>query len=331
MRIFGETPDGEVVREIILRSESSECGIITYGAAVRFLKVPGRDGEAVDVVLGYDLLEDYLSRSGRFGAVMGRCANRISNASFVLNGERIEVTRNRGKHHIHGGARGFDKRVWDVSYVSESSVTLFLVSADGEEGYPGRMAVSVTYTLKGSCLRIDYLARCDSDTVCNLTNHSYFNLGGGGTVEDHIVSLACSRYTEQDGEGIPTGIILDVSGTCMDLRGGIRLGDVLADGGYDHNYISDSEHLAHVDCPSTGISMDVRSDMPAVQFYTGGGIAEGTPGKNGRTYGRFSGLCFEAQHSPDSPNRPEFPPVHLRAGDEFRRFTEYSFSVSDLS
>lgn len=317
-------PDGDPVRCIRLVSGDCSCEVITYGAALRSLRVPSKDG-MVDVVLGYDSLEEYLNRSGRFGAVMGRCANRISHAFFELNGKSYELPKNRGEHHIHGGKVGFDKRNWSVSSVSGNSVTLWLVSPDGEEGYPGKMGVSVTYTLDGSTLRIDYLAHSDADTVCNLTNHSYFNLGGSGDITDHEVALYCSRFTPADSEGIPDGSIASVEGTRLDLRERRRLADIMGGGGFDQNFLTDSEKIASVWCSRTGITMDVVSDFPAVQFYTGNGIKADTPGKDGAVYSSFSGMCFEAQYCPDSPNRPEFPSVILGKDGEFRHFVEYRF------
>ena len=323
---FGEMPDGEAVRCIRLVSGRSSCEIITYGAAVRSLKVPSAKGEIVDILLGYDSLDQYRAVSGRFGAVMGRCANRISHGRLEIDGKVYQLPINRGEHHIHGGDRGFDKRVWSVSAVSESSVTLWLVARDGEEGYPGEMGVSVTYTLTEDSLRIEYLAHTDADTVCNLTNHSYFNLKGYGDVRDHEVSVLCGRYTVFGDAGIPTGEIAPVDGTRLDLRTPVLLSDALGDDGFDQNYMADSEHLAHVFCRESGISMDVFSDLPAVQFYTGNGIKDGTPGKDGSVYGRFSGMCFEAQYCPDSPNRPEFPSIVLKKDGEYRHFVEYRFS-----
>ena len=318
-------PDGTEVQCISIGSGEMECEVITYGAALRSLKVPDRDGSLVDVVLGYDSLEDYRTRSGRMGAVMGRCTNRISNGHISVAGKDYQLTINRGKDHIHGGMMGFDKRVWDVESVSGSSVTLHLNSPDGEEGYPGELDVRATYSVNGKSLRIDYLAHAKEDTVCNLTNHSYFNLAGKGDISGHRVSISSDSYTPTDSDGIPTGEIRPIGGTRFDLGEDILMDDVLGDSGFDQNYMLSGEHAVSVSCDASGISMDVYTDLPAMQFYTAGGLKDGTPGKGGMTYGRFGGLCFEAQLPPDAPNHPGFPSIGLGAGEDYRHFVEYTF------
>ena len=326
MRVFGEH-DGRPVELITIEDGDMRAEVLTYGATLRSLSVPDRDGAPVDVVLGYDRLEDYVSRSGRLGATIGRFANRISNASFTLGGKEYRLAANRGIHHIHGGNVGFDRRVWDVAEYSNDSVTLRLDSPDGDEGYPGNLRVYVTYTLTDGALRIEYLTRSDADTVCNLTNHTYFNLAGKGDVGDHEVALSMHRYTEADENGIPTGRILDADGF-YDLTEPAVLSERLSVKEYDLNYLTDSEgRCASVYCARSGITMETYTDMPAVQFYTGGGLKEGTPGKGGNIYGRNSGLCLETQFCPDSPNRPEFPSCILRKGECYRHWTEYRFSA----
>ena len=325
-REFGRI-DGTPVEAVRLECGEMSAEILTYGATLRSLNVPDVNGAPVDVVLGYNSLEDYTSRSGRLGATIGRFANRISGASFPLGGKVYGVTMNRGKHHIHGGNRGFDKRVWDIASMKDDSVTLHLTSPDGDEGYPGKLDAELTYILTEKSLRLEYLAQSDSDTVCSLTNHSYFNLGGTGTVEDHTVALPLERYTEADSEGIPTGRILPAEGF-YDLSSPAVIGDRLKEGSYDVNYLLDAKGTcALAYCPRTGVHMKVDTDMPALQFYTAGGLKEGTPGKNGAVYGRFSGMCFETQFCPDSPNRPEFPSCVLREGEEYRHTTVFSFEA----
>ena len=319
--------DGTPVEAVRLECGEMSAEILTYGATLRSLDVPDVNGAPVDVVLGYDSLEDYTSRSGRLGATIGRFANRIRGASFPLGGKVYDVTMNRGKHHIHGGNRGFDKRVWDIASMKDDSVTLHLTSPDGDEGYPGKLDAELTYILTEKSLRLEYLAQSDSDTVCSLTNHAYFNLGGTGTVEDHTVALLLERYTEADSEGIPTGRILPAEGF-YDLSSPVVIGDRLKEGSYDVNYLLDAKGTcALAYCPRTGIHMKVDTDMPALQFYTAGGLKDGTPGKNGAVYGRFSGMCFETQFCPDSPNRPEFPSCVLREGEEYRHTTVFSFEA----
>ena len=325
-REFGRI-DGTPVEAVRLECGEMSAEILTYGATLRSLNVPDVNGAPVDVVLGYDSLEDYTSRSGRLGATIGRFANRISGASFPLGGKVYDVTMNRGKHHIHGGNRGFDKRVWEIASMKDDSVTLHLTSPDGDEGYPGKLDAELTYILTEKSLRLEYLAQSDSDTVCSLTNHSYFNLGGTGTVEDHTVALPLESYTEADSEGIPTGRILPAEGF-YDLSSPVVIGDRLKEGSYDINYLLDAKGTcALAYCPRTGIHMKVDTDMPALQFYTAGGLKDGTPGKNGAVYGRFSGMCFETQFCPDSPNRPEFPSCVLREGEEYRHTTVFSFEA----
>ena len=326
MREFGRI-DGTPVNAVRLECGELSAEILTYGATLRSLTVPDVRGTPVDTVLGYDSLEDYASRSGRLGATIGRFANRISGASFPLGDEVYRLTKNRGEHHIHGGNRGFDKRVWEIASSREDSVTLRLTSPDGDEGYPGKLEAELTYTLTGKSLRLEYLAQSDSDTVCNLTNHSYFNLGGAGTVEDHTVVLPLARYTEADSEGLPTGRILPAE-SFYDLRSPVRIGDRLKENSYDVNYLTDAKGTcALACCPRTGIHMRVDTDLPAMQFYTAGGLKDGTPGKGGSVYGRFSGMCFETQFCPDSPNRPEFPSCVLKAGERFRSTTVFSFEA----
>ena len=325
-REFGRI-DGTPVEAVRLECGEMSADILTYGATLRSLNVLDVNGAPVDVVLGYDSLEDYTSRSGRLGATIGRFANRISGASFPLGGKVYDVTMNRGKHHIHGGNRGFDKRVWEIASMKDDSVTLHLTSPDGDEGYPGKLDTELTYILTEKSLRLEYLAQSDSDTVCSLTNHSYFNLGGSGTVEDHTVALPLERYTEADSEGIPTGRILPAEGF-YDLGSPVVIGDRLKEGSYDVNYLLDAKGTcALAYSPRTGIHMKVDTDMPALQFYTAGGLKDGTPGKNGAVYGRFSGMCFETQFCPDSPNRPEFPSCVLREGEEYRHTTVFSFEA----
>ena len=258
------------------------------------------------------------------GAIMGRCTNRIAGGFITVNGERYVLSRNRGEDHMHGGERGFDKRVWEIKSLSDSSVTMHLFSGNGEEGYPGDLDVDVTYSLTGKGLRIGYLAHAHGDTVCNLTNHSYFNLSGKEGISDHEVSISSVSYTPSGPGGMPTGEISPVEGTCFDLRDG-RLMSSFDDMAFDQNYMVSSETAASVRCGPSGITMDVLTDLPAMQFYTAGGLKDGTPGKGGAVYGRFSGLCFEAQYPPDAPNHPEFPSIELRAGEDYRHFVEYRF------
>lgn len=326
---FGRTSDGEEVELVSLERGELSCGVLTYGGVLQNLYVPDSEGFYMDVVLGYESLKDYETRSGRMGAIIGRFANRIAEGRFVLNGRPYELARNRGPDHIHGGNRGFDRRVWNIDGASRNSVTLSLESPDGEEGYPGNMDVKVRYTLDESSLSIDYLAHSDADTICNLTNHSYFNLNGhgSGTVEDHYVRISSDRHTVFGERSIPTGEIASVEGTPLDLREPRAIGTRMRKyGGFDDNYLLDGQDVAWVRGPRTGIEMTVATDYPAMQFYTANGLKD-MEGKDGARYGKWSGLCLETQYCPDSPNHPEFPPAVLGKGMEYRHRTVYAFSV----
>ncbi|MGV9600014.1 aldose epimerase family protein [Streptosporangium sandarakinum] len=316
-RVFGITPDGEEVERHTLENGRMRASVLTYGAVLQSLEVSG-----VDVVLGCDTLDDYLTRSRYFGAVVGRYGNRIAGGRFTLDGVTHRLPLNNGPNSLHGGPGGFSQRVWRTAEVSQAAVTLAYVSPDGQEGYPGTLTVSLTYTLTGDALRLDYRATTDAPTVLNLTNHSYFNLAGGGDVLDHVVRIDAARYLPVDAAQIPTGELAPVAGTPFDLtvphRIGDRVGDPLLGGGYDHCYVLDGG--VEVTDPASGLTMEVTTTEPGVQFYTANlldGVA--TP------YGRHAGLCLETQHFPDSPNKEHFPSTVLRPGEEFASTTVYRF------
>jgi aldose 1-epimerase len=326
MESFGRTSDGTDVQKIALENGDMSCEVLTYGATLRSLVVTDRNGNLTDVVLGYDSVEDYETRPGRMGATIGRYANRISDGRFVLDGRTYDLSKNRGPDHIHGGFKGFDRKVWDVRDCSESSVTLHLFSPDGEEGYPGNLDVEVTYSLDGRSLRIDYEAVSDRDTICSLTNHSYFNLNGhgSGTVEDYVVQVNADRYTPFGERSLPTGEIASVEGTDLDLREPKVLVDVLKSrGGYDNNFLLNGKSAAKSYSPITGISMSVETDYPAMQLYTANGLKDMT-GKGDARYGKWSGLCFEAQNIPDAPNHEEFPISVLRTDEAYHHFVKFN-------
>lgn len=310
--------------------------IVPWGASVRSLTVPDRAGRPVDVALGYDAPEDYRDRDAALGAVVGRYANRISGASFTLNGKKYPLFANEGPNTLHGGKLGFHRRLWDLEPLGDNSVRCAIDSPDGDEGFPGAVHVEVTYTLSHGALTIEYLARSDADTVLNLTNHTYFNLAGhdGGTVEDHIVTLAASRFTPADAGNIPTGELRPVAGTPWDLREETRLGDRLGcpelepTRGYDQNFVLDAGvgPAGRVSCPRTGVTMELFTDREGVQLYTAGWL-DGRRGKGGTGYGPSAGLCLETQHFPDAVNKLHFPSPILRAGETFRSRTTYRFTV----
>lgn len=338
--LFGVTKNGEEIRELTLDNGVLSAKIITFGGTLRVLTVPGREG-AVDVVLGYDDLEQYECEDGYLGALVGRYANRIAGGKFTLNGKKYVLAVNDGPNHLHGGMVGYSHRVWTVEEADAGKIVLTLDSPDGEEGYPGRLNVKVTYALEGDALSIHYEAAGDRDTICNLTNHSYFNLSGqgSGTVLDQEIRLFSSAYTPTDSTSIPLGTVEPVDGTPMDLRIPTPIGAQIGEpfpqleqcGGYDHNFVVDGRPgemrpAAVVRSGTTGVVMEVETDSPGVQFYTANFLKEGRKGKQGAVYGPRHGFCLETQHYPDAPNQPAFPSAVLKAGERYDRTTRFRFS-----
>ncbi|CNF53971.1 aldose 1-epimerase [Mycobacterium tuberculosis] len=313
---FGVTPEGEKVERHVLDNGRLRVAVLTYGATVQRLEV----ADGTDVVLGLDTLEDYLRRSRYFGAVVGRYGNRIAHGRFTLDGTEYRLPVNDGEHSLHGGVRGFDKRVWRVESADPTELLLSLVSPDGEEGYPGELTARVRYVLDGDTLRIEYRATTDAPTVVNLTNHSYFNLAGGGDVRGHVVMMEADRYLPVDEGKIPTGELAPVAGTPFDFTAPSRVGARLG-GRYDHCYVLQGR--ATVTDPGSGRSMEVTTTEPGAQFYTGHML-----GGEGSAYGPFAGLCLETQHFPDAPNRPAFPSPVLRPGEERVSTTGYRFGTA---
>lgn len=338
---FGTTPGGELVELLTLDNGTISCEILTFGATLRTLTVPDREGKPVDVVLGYDHLSDYETRDGYLGAVVGRYANRIAKGQFSLNGQTYSLAVNNGPNHLHGGIVGYSYRVWTVEELTPQKAVLTLESPDGEEGYPGALSLRVTYALEGSALSLHYEALAHGDTVCNLTNHSYFNLAGQGSgpVLDQTLSLCASRYTPADETSIPYGTLESVEGTPMDFRTPTPIGARIEDDfeqlklghGYDHNYVVDGpvgtlRPAARAFSSKTGIVMETETTLPGMQLYTANFLPEGCPGKSGASYGPRHAFCLETQFFPDSPNQPVFPSTLLRAGVRYDHTTRFRFS-----
>ncbi|MGV9573151.1 aldose epimerase family protein, partial [Streptomyces nigra] len=319
---FGTLSDGTEVHRWTLERAGVRVRVLSYGGIVQSLEVPDRDGRTADVVLGFADLDGYVTHPGPYlGALIGRYANRIAGGRFPLDGVTYALDPNTPPNSLHGGARGFDKRVWDVAPV-EHGLRLTRVSPHGEEGFPGRLEVTATYTLEdGGALRFVYEAVTDAPTVVNLTNHSYFNLAGGGSGDagGHELRLDASRFTPVDADLIPTGVLEDVTGTRFDFRQARKVGS-----GYDHNFAldkgvtKDAREVAELYDPSSGRVLTVSTTEPGLQLYTADQIEEPfSPG---------DGVALETQHFPDSPNRPDFPSTVLRPGEVYRSETVYAFS-----
>ncbi|WP_333743410.1 aldose epimerase family protein [Streptomyces ardesiacus] len=319
--LFGTLSDGTPVHRWTLERSGVRVRVLSYGGIVQSAEVPDREGNTADVVLGFADLDGYVAHPAPyFGALVGRYANRIAGGRFPLDGRTYALALNSGANSLHGGERGFDKRVWDVAEVADG-VRLSRVSPHGEEGFPGRLEMSATYTLDGSgALRIVYEAVTDAPTVLNPTNHSYFNLGGSGHTGGHELRLAASRITPVDAGLIPTGGFEDVTDTRFDFRRPRKIGS-----GYDHNFVLDkgvtsaAEEVAELYDPASGRVLTVATTEPGLQVYTADHLDE--------PFAPGDGVALETQHFPDSPNRPAFPSTVLRPGEVFRSETVYGFSV----
>ena len=331
---WGMTPSGEKVELFTLTDEIS-VKISNYGGTIVSILAPDRFGEMGDVVLGFNTIEGYLNSGFYLGATIGRYANRIANGGFTLDGKGYELAKNNGPNHLHGGLCGFDKVVW-VPEVLESGLRLLYKSPDMEEGYPGTLDASATFTVRGDNLEIDYLAGTDKTTVVNLTNHAYFNLTGGGSVLGHRLWIDADYYTPVNENLIPLGNHKEVEGSPFDFRGGAVVGSRINDdhvqlirgGGYDHNYVLNqiTNPQIRVTDPESGRALEVSTTMPGVQFYTGNFLDGSDTGRNG-PINRRSGLCLETQFFPDSPNQPDFPLTVLRPGEKYIEKTVYRFTT----
>jgi len=342
---FGMTASRESVELYTLTNANGmEARIMTYGGAVVSLKVPDRHGKLGDVVLGYETLDGYLKNNPYFGAIIGRYGNRIGKARFSLGGKEYTLRKNNGENTLHGGIKGFGTVVWKAKEVKSKEgggLELTYLSKDGEEGFPGNLSVTVTYTLTNQNeLKIEYSARTDKTTVVNLTNHSYFNLAGEGSILQHELMIDASRFTPVDSGLIPTGELRSVKGTPMDFTQFAGIGtridqqdEQLTFGrGYDHNWVLNNATgklavAARAYEPVSGRVMEVLTTEPGIQFYSGNFLDGGITGKGGQVYRQRYGFCLETQHFPDSPNKPGFPSTVLKPGQRYNSSTIYRFSV----
>ena len=342
---FGTTPDGEKVDRYTLQNEKGmEVKIITYGGRITSLKAPNKNGEYEDVVLGFDSLKNYTKDNPFFGALIGRYGNRIANGKFTLDGKEYDLAKNDGENHLHGGNKGFDKVIWNAKPLdSTNSLKLTYTSTDMEEGYPGNLDVTVTYTLNDdNSLDVLYEATTDKKTVINLTQHSYFNLTGdfSNDILSTIVEINADEFIPINKTLIPTGEIQKVAGTPFDFTQPKPIGKDIETkneqlsraGGYDHCWVLNNQDTgvrfaASAYDPESGRKLEVYTDEPGLQFYTGNFLDGTLPAKGGGTYAKRSGFCMETEHYPDSPNQKDFPSVVLNPGEKYTSRASFKFSV----
>lgn len=343
---YGVLPDGTAIDLFTMTNSSGiQVKAITLGGVVTSIKVPDRKGELADVALGFDSLDAYIKNPPHFGALIGRYGNRIGKARFTLDGKTYQLPANNNGNTLHGGPNGFDKKVWQAESFENADgvgIQLTRTSPDGEEGFPGNLAVRVTYTLtNANDFSIEYFATTDKPTVVNLTHHDYFNLAGEGSgdVLGHRLQIKANQFTPADTTMVPTGRLADVSGTPLDFRDLVPIGRHIHSGdplitlasGFDHNFVLDHPEkelsfAARVEEPNSGRVMEVRTTEPGLQFYTANHL-DGSAGKAGHSYQKQTAFCLETQHFPDSPNKPEFPSTTLLPGQEYRSHTVYTFSA----
>ncbi len=348
-KLFGKLPDGRGVTLYTLQNKNNATvTVTTLGASLVSINVPDKKGAFGDVLLGYDNAQGYVDDISFFGAIVGRYGNRIAKGKFSLDGKSYQLEVNSGVNHLHGGKIGFNRKLWEAEINEKApfaSVTMHCTSPDGEGGYPGKVSLSVTYSWSDNNeLTIDYSGTTDAPTILNPTNHAYFNLTGDptNTILDHEVMIAADQFTPDDSVLIPTGKLQDVAGSPLDFRSPKRIGDRINDPyeqlqiarGYDHNWVLNNYNktvrlAATAYDPKSGRFMEMLTDQPGVQFYTGNFLDGSHKGKGGVAYQFRSGLCFEAQHFPDSPNKPQFPSVVLRPGETYKQTTKYRFSTKE--
>ena len=342
---FGTSPEIGEAYLYSLTCDSIQVQITNYGGAIRSITVPDRHGDFGDVVLGFDTLTEYVKNLRYFGALIGRFANRIAQGKFTLNGVTYQLVQNNGPNHLHGGIKGFHKVVWQVQEAIEDQravLRLRYLSKDGDEEYPGNLEANVTYSLSANGeLQLDYHAVTDKPTIINLTNHSYFNLAGSGTILNHELQLNANAFTPVDPTLIPTGEIDDVDETAMDFTRAKPIGARIEDpyeqlafaDGYDHNFVLNDftglmRSAAFVYEPQSGRTLEILTTQPGIQFYSGNFLDGTLEGKYGIVYEKRSGFCLETQHFPDSPNHSNFPSTVLEPGHEYRQTTILRFGVA---
>ena len=347
-KMFGQIEDNvSAILYTLTNNNGVSMSVTNYGGIITELKVPDKNGNISDIVLGYDKVEDYIKETPYFGATVGRYGNRIAKGRFTLNGEEYTLAINNDPNHLHGGIKGFDKVLWETEpFQRETELGLVMKyrSKDGEEGYPGNLDVKITYTLNDNNeVRIDYFATTDKPTICNLTNHTYFNLkdAGASTILDHELQILADKYTPIDPTSIPVGQLAVVEGTPFDFRQPKKIGrdinvenEQLKNGiGYDHNFVingkmGDMRLAARVEEYTSGRVMEVFTEEPGVQFYCGNFLDGSLIGKNRTVYNYRNGFCLETQHFPNSPNEPEWPTTTLNPGEIYKTSTIHKFSVA---
>jgi aldose 1-epimerase len=343
---FGSVAGHPIEQLTLTNKNGVEVRAITYGGIITSIKTPDRSGTMGDIVLGFDSIDGYVGGHPYFGAIIGRYGNRIAKGRFTIDNQEYKLATNNGPNHLHGGVKGFDKQIWSAEVLppmaGQSRVAFTYTSADGEEGYPGKLIVEVTYTLNDNNeLIVNYLARTDKATHVNLTQHSYFNLAGDGDILGHELTIDADRYTPVDATLIPTGEIAPVEGTPFDFRKSTAIGaridaphpQIKVGPGYDHNWVltrtgEGLQHAARVVEPKSGRTLDVSTTEPGMQFYAGNFLDGKLIGKGGHAYGRRSGFCLETQHFPDTPNHPNFPTTLLKPGQEYKTRTVFTFGAS---
>jgi len=348
---FGTVDNKAVDLYTLTNAKGMNIKIMTYGGIIKEINVPDSSGAMGNVVLGFATVDEYVKSSPYFGCITGRYANRIARGTFNLEGKRYFLALNNGTNALHGGVKGFDKKIWTAEEVNGADgpgLKLTYTSPDGEEGYPGTLDVTVTYTLTNDNeIKIDYLATTDAPTVVNLTNHSYFNLAGegSGSILDHELTLNASKYTPTDATAIPTGEIAPVAGTAFDFTSPHTIGERIHNGkdpqivighGYDHNFVLDRPSpddkslilAATATEPTSGRTMEVYTTEPGIQFYSGNFLDGTLVGPSGGVYRQGDGFALETQHYPDSPNQPNWPTTELKPGEQYQTQTIYKFSTS---